>query len=96
MKYNDLDFICTLDREYLDKLSEEYGIDWGEIEFEFEDWTNGILYGLLYEIACQEVENEKDREKILDRIYCNCLDSGYDIDSEELETQQAKDFINNF
>jgi hypothetical protein len=37
MKYNDIDFICTLDREYLDKLSEEYGIDWGEIEFELED-----------------------------------------------------------
>lgn len=96
MKYNDLDFICILDREYLDKLSKTYGIDWGEIDFEFEEWTNGIFYGLLYEIACQEVENESDREKIIDSIYCNCLDSWYDIGEEELETQQAKDFINNF
>lgn len=96
MKYNDLDFIGILDKQYLDSLSEKYWIDWGDIDFEFEEWTNGIFYGLLYEIACQEVENESDRLKILDRIYCNCLDSGYDIDSEELETQQAKDFINNF
>lgn len=95
MRYNDIEPL-KLDREYLDSLSEKYGIDWGDLEIEPKNWVNGIFYELLLTIAYQEVDNLEDREKIIDSIYCNFLDSWYDIGEEELKTQQAKDFINNF
>lgn len=95
MRYSDIEPF-KLDREYLDSLSEKYGIDWQDLEIEPTNWVNGIFYELLLTIAYQEVDNLEDRGKIIDSIYCNCLDSGYDIDSDSLDTQQAKDFINNF
>lgn len=96
--YYDLQ-IKSLDEQYLDELGTAYGIDWRDLdisEFWTGDITNACFYMLLYKIAENEVEDYTDRTKIQEAIYTNCLDSGYDIDESELETQQAKDFINNF
>lgn len=97
--------LCTLDEQFIDDLAKQYNIDWYDLdistaldcwEFNSATITNEIIYQLLLEIAYKEVEDEKDREKIIDSIHCNCLDSGYNIDSEDLESEQAKEFIKNF
>ena len=91
--------IAPLDLQYLDDLWKAYGIDWREITFEIPNEgciCNAILYELLYAIARKEVSNDDDLDKITWRIYCNCIDSGYDISSDDVETQEAKDFLDNF
>lgn len=98
MNYYDLQ-IKPLDEQYLDELGAPYGIDRRDLdisEFWTSDITNSCMYMLLYTIAGNEVEDYEDRTKIQEAIYTNCLDSGYDIDEDQLRTEQAKKFINNF
>ena len=64
-----------------------------------EDYLNdltAIIRAVFIEIVLKNIEDENDSKKPIDSIYTNCLDSRFDIDEDELETQQAKDFINNF
>ena len=96
MKYYDLQ-IKELDLDYIESLSDEYWIDRRDLEIDvYWDVTNSILFALLYKIAEQEVENYYDRTKIQASIYTNCLDGWYDITEDELETEQAKIFVNDF
>lgn len=98
MKYYNLQ-IAPLDENYLDELSETRWIERTDVDFE-RNWnwviTNAIIQALFEEIVYNDVEDEKDREKLIESIYTNCLDSGFDIDEDELETEQAKEFIKNF
>lgn len=96
MKYYDLE-IASLDLEYIEELADAYWIDRRDLEIDvYWDVTNSILFALLCKIAENEVEDYEDRTKIQASIYTNCLDSGYDILDDDLETEQAKEFINNF
>lgn len=98
MKYYNLQ-IAPLDEKYLDELSETRWIERTDVDFEWS-WfwliTNAIIWALFEEIVYNNVEDEKDREKLINSIYTNCLDSWFDIDEDELETEQAKEFIKNF
>lgn len=102
MKYSDL-IPAPLDLEYIDKLAGAYNINWQDdldIEIDALDdrtsITNHIIACLLYKIAKDNIDDEDDCIKITNSIYTNCLDSGYDIDEDDVETEQAKEFIRNF
>lgn len=98
MKYYKLQ-IAPLDENYLDELSETWGINRTDVDFEWS-WfwpiANAIIWALFEEIVYNNVEDEKDREKLINSIYTNCIDSWFDINEDELETRQAKEFIKNF
>lgn len=98
MKYYNLQN-APLDENYLDKLTETRWIDRTDVDFYWNwNWviTNAIIRALFEEIVMQNVDDEEDREKLIDNIYTNCLDSRFDIDEDELKTSQAKEFIQNF
>ena len=98
MKYYNYQ-IAPLDENYLDSLTETYGIERPDVDFYWNwEWviTNSIIKALFTEIVLQEVENKEDQEKLIDSIYTNCLDSQFDINENELKTKQAKEFLNNF
>lgn len=95
-----LDSICYADYDYIEDLANTRDIDRKSLELS-EDWveynlTNEIIYRILDEIIDYEVEDEVDREKLHNSIYTNCLDSWYDINENQLRTEQARKFINNF
>ena len=98
MKYYELQ-IASLDENYLNELTDTRWVDRTDVDFD-RDWTwlitNAIIRAVFIEIVLKNIENENDSRKLIDSIYTNCLDSRFDIDENELETQQAKDFINNF
>lgn len=98
MKYYNYQ-IAPLDENYLDSLTETYGIERTDVDFYWNwEWviTNSIIRALFTEIVLQEVKNKEDQEKLIDSIYTNCLDSQFDINENELKTKQAKEFLNNF
>lgn len=97
--------IGSLDEQFIDDLAKAYNIDRYDLDISnaLEYWeldratiANEIIYQLLVEIAYKEIEDQEDRQKVIDSIYCNCIDSWYDIDSEDLETEQAKNFVETF
>lgn len=98
MKYYNLQ-IAPLDEKYLDGLTETRWIDRTDVEFDrFWNWviTNAIIRALFEEIVMQNIDDEEDREKLIENIYTNCLDSRFDVNEDELKTSQAKEFIKNF
>lgn len=99
--YNDF-IIGVSDQEFIDELLEKYNIREGDIEL-LLDWemywarfTNAVIYWIMIEIVNKKVENYDDKIKLIDSIYTNCLDSWFDIDIDELESQEAKDLVENF
>jgi hypothetical protein len=50
----------------------------------------------MREIILQTVEDQDDIFKLEESIYTNCFDSHYNIDPDELHTQEAKDLVINF
>ena len=99
--YNDF-IIGVSDQEFIDELLEKYNIREWDVELML-DWemywarfTNAVIYWIMVEIVNKNVENYDDKIKLIDSIYTNCLDSFFDIDVDELETQEAKDLVENF
>ena len=94
--------IAKNDQEFIDELMEKYNIREWDIELML-DWdmywarfTNAVIFWIMVEIVNNNVENYDDKIKLIDSIYTNCLDSFFDIDVDELETQEAKDLVENF
>lgn len=94
--------IAKNDQEFIDELMEKYNIREWDIELML-DWdmywarfTNAVIFWIMVEIVNKNVENYDDKIKLIDSIYTNCLDSFFDIDVDELETQEAKDLVENF
>lgn len=100
--YNDF-IIGVSDQEFIDELLEKYDIrEWDvELMLDGDMWygarfTNAVIYWIMVEIVNKNVENYDDKIKLIDSIYTNCIDSFFDIDVDELETQEAKDLVENF
>lgn len=94
--------ISSSDQEFIDELLEKYNIRECDIEL-LLDWeldsarfTNAVIYWIMVEIVNKNVENYGDKIKLIDSIYTNCLDSWFDIDIDDLKTQEAKDLVNDF
>lgn len=104
--------IWSLDEDYIDWLCDKYDINWYDADLTdiFENYsyyeqrwsisariTNFIIERVLREIVYKEVDDEDDREKLIESIYTNCIDSWFDISpANDLKTKQARDFVRNF
>jgi len=110
--YADLTSIALDDRKFLDNLSEEYWVDWTEVDisehisFAIDTHmaehkvstyiTNSIIYETMCEIVDKRVSDEEDKETLKNSIVADCLMSWFNCDSDELHTQEAKDLCMEF
>ena len=98
-------FMWELDEKYVNDLIEAYDIDCSQLDitYAFENpnfnsayFTNCVIHEIMREIILQTVEDQDDIFKLEESIYTNCFDSHYNIDPDELHTQEAKDLVINF
>lgn len=98
-------FIGSLDQKFIDKLIDTYDIDCSNLDityvFEGDNFnsamlTNAIIHEIMREIILQNVENQEDIFDLEESIYTNCFDSFYDINPEELRTEEAKEVVRDF
>lgn len=100
--------IWSNDQYYLDKMSEKYDIDYYDADIyltedtDSDRITNQLFYYVLYEAVNNLDISDNNKEYLQDSIYCNCLDSFYNIDSSNIdniiewsdkEKQIIKDFL---
>ena len=105
--YDDL-IIPELDQKYIDDLIEERDVDCSELDLTwfFEslkgspirtaDYTNAIIREIFSYIINHNVDDEYDKEKLIDSIYTNAFCSWLDINADEVESEEAKDLVRNF
>jgi hypothetical protein len=103
MKYNDFR-IWSLDQEYIDKITELYDIDYWDAEICYDYWlaANQIIDYILTEAVNNLDISDDNKDYLISKIYCNCIDSWYDISSNDVddmidwddyEKQIIKDFL---
>lgn len=106
MRYWDLT-IWSIDQKYLDDLSDLYDIDYYDADvYITEDTSNGDIANQLFYYVLSEAVNNLDisddnKEYLQSKIYCNCLDSWFDISSEDVDdmidwTDEEKEIIKEF
>lgn len=97
--------LWELDQKYIDNLIDERDIDCSLLDisyvFESEDFnstrlTNAIIWEIMHYLAVHYVNDYDDINMLLDSIFTNCIDSHYNINPDELKTQEAKDLVINF
>lgn len=94
-----------LDQKYVDRLINEYDVDCSELDityvftfhkFNSTIFTNAVISEIMYWIVMHNVTDIDDQNKLLDSIFTNCFDSHYNIDPDELNSEEAKDLVINF
>ena len=106
MRYWDIT-IWTLDKYYLDELSNKFNIDYDDAEIYIDESTNSIdltnqLFNYVLEEAIEQLDISQDNKEYLKTKIClNCLDSGIDIPLEEVNdlidgTDEEKKIIKDF
>lgn len=100
--YNDF-IIGAPDQEFINELLEKYNIREGDIELMLDGdmwygarFTNAVIYWIMVEIVNKNVDDYEDKIKLIDSIFVNCTDSLFDINIDDLETQEAKELVENF
>lgn len=102
MRYWNL-VIWSLDQYKLNELSDLYDVDYYEADIYIDDntdsasITNQLFYYVLSE-AVYKLDIEEDSKQILiDSIYCNCLDSWYNLpDDRDIFIEKDRETIDNF
>lgn len=94
--------IQPLDLDFIERVSDVLDVDYYEADVYLEetkhpciDITNQVISYVLTEGVNKHVTNPDDQEKLLDSIYINCLDSGYDIQPDEL-TEDGQAYLKLF
>lgn len=94
--------IQPLDLDFIERISEVLDVDYYEADVYIErskytyiDITNQVISYVLTEGVLKHVKDLDDQEKLLDSIYLNCLDSGYDIEPDEL-TEDGQAYLKLF
>lgn len=94
--------IQPLDLDFIERVSDILDIDYyeadvyiGETKHPYIDITNQVISYVLTEGVNKHVTNPDDQEKLLDSIYVNALDSGYDIEPDEL-TEDGQAYLKLF
>lgn len=94
--------IQPLDLDFIERISDVLDVDYYEADVYIErskypyiDITNQVISYVLTEGVNKHVTNPDDQEKILDSIYVNALDSGYDIEPDEL-TEDGQAYLKLF
>lgn len=89
MIYWDL-IIWSLDKHYLDKLSDLYDVDYYDCELYFNneinswDLTNQLFYYVLSQAVYNLDISEETKEYLTEHIFINCLDSFYNLSDNYL------------
>lgn len=105
--YGDL-IIPELDQKYIDDLIEERDIDCSELDLTwfFEslqsrpastaNYTNAIIREIFSYIINHNVDDEDDKEKLINSIYTNAFCSWLDIRADDVKSEEAKDLVHKF
>ena len=81
MRYWDIT-IWTLDQYYLDKLANNFNINYYNAEVYIDENTNGVnvanqLFDYVLTEAIEQLEiTEENKEYLRSKVHLNCLDSG--------------------
>ena len=106
MQYGDIT-VGTLDQHYLDELSDKYDVDYYDAKVHINenmnsaDITNQLFDYVLTEAVQQLDISDDSKEYLQSKIHCNCLDSWFDINSEDVDdmidwTKEEKEIIKDF
>lgn len=94
--------IQPLDLGFIERISEVLDVDYYGADIYIEkskylyiDITNQVISYVLTEWVLKHVKDSDDQEKLLDSIYVNALDSGYDIEPSEL-TEDGQAYLKLF
>lgn len=94
--------IQPLDLDFIERISDVLDVDYYEADVYIEeakhpyiDITNQVISYVLTEWVLKHVKDSDDQEKLLDSIYLNALDSGYDIEPSEL-TEDGQAYLKLF
>ena len=94
--------IQPLDLDFIERVSDVLDVDYYEADVYIErskypyiDITNQVISYVLTEGVLKHVKDSDDQEKLLDSIYVNALDSGYDIETSEL-TEDGQAYLKLF
>ena len=105
--YSDL-IIPILDQKYIDDLIEERDVDCSELDLTYffeslevrpastANYTNAIIREIFSYIINHNVDDEDDKEKLIDSIYTNAFCSWLDISADDVKTEEAKDLVHKF
>lgn len=93
-----------MDMDYIERISESTWVDYYDAElYSLESEHPCIANDIIYYIITQAIYNldvsEESKDKLIDNIYCNCLDSWIDIDADKFpkkERGRIQDFIDQF
>lgn len=83
--------IWATDQYYLDKLADAHDIDYYDADIyltedtDSGDITNQLFRYVLTEAVYRLFISNKNKEKLQDRIYCKCLYSWFDINSDDVD-----------
>lgn len=94
--------IQPLDLDFIGRVCDTIGVEYYDADVYLDhetlsriSVTNQVISYVLTEWVLKHVTNSDDQEKLLDSIYLNCLDSGYDIDPDEL-TEDGQAYLKLF
>ena len=94
--------IRPMDLNFIERVSRVLDVDYYEADIFLEkenigpaNIANQVICYVLTEGVLKHVEDEEDKEKLLDSIYLNCLDSGYNIDEKDL-TEDGQAYLKLF
>lgn len=105
--YGDL-IIPELDQRYIDNLIDERDVDCSELDLTwfFEslqsrpastaNYTNAIIWEIFFYIISHNVDDEDDKEKLINSIYTNAFCSWLDIRADDVKSEEAKDLVHKF
>lgn len=102
MKNDDLK-IWSIDQKYINRIAKKYDIDYWKAKIYKNHWliANQIIYYILTEAVNNLYISDDNKNYLISKIYCNCVDSWYDISSEDVDdmidwSNYEKQMIKNF
>lgn len=94
--------IQPLDLDFIERVCDTIGVEYYDADVYLSaeslsrmSVTNQVISYVLTEGVNKHVTNTDDQEKLLDSIYVNCFDSGYDIQPDEL-TEDGQAYLKLF
>ena len=88
MKYSDFK-ICDLDFDFIQEIAKTYNIDYNEAPI-YNNITNDVIYYILYEAVNNLNIKDNTKDILINSIYTNCIDSGYNINLENYKNELTK------
>lgn len=96
--YGDI-HIWSLDLAYIERLENEFDVDtWDAELYSLENWwviANDIIYHIQVEAVNGLDIPQKYKDVLLENIYTNCIDSGFNVNIEDFP-KKYRETIENF